>query len=43
MGVNLDTGNFGFITNYENQQHVGRKRLRRAHLLLDFLKDQRRF
>ena len=44
MGLNLDTGNYGFITNYENKpiRKIHNLKYKRANLLLNFLKDQRR-
>ncbi len=42
LGVNLDTGNYGFITNYENlpRKKINLKEYRRANLLLEFLKQK---
>jgi uncharacterized protein with NRDE domain len=45
LGLNVDTGNFGFITNYENQprREVQFGKYRRGMLLTNFLKEQRQY
>ena len=41
LGVNLDTANYGFITNYENlpKRKIEFKRYKRSNLLLEYLKE----
>ena len=45
FGINLDTGNYGFLTNYEKKpfQLIDNPRYRKGNLLMDFLKQHRRF
>ena len=42
MGVNLDTGNFGFLTNYENKkfQAITDSKYRKGNLLMNFLRNE---
>lgn len=44
MGINLDTGNYGFVTNYVNKpvKKITNHKYRRANLLLHFLQEDSR-
>jgi uncharacterized protein with NRDE domain len=45
LGVNLDTGNYGFLTNYANKpfQVISDTNYRRGNLLMSFLQIERPF
>lgn len=44
FGLNLDTGNLGFLTNYENKPTIpiSNRKYKRASLLMNFLKEKER-
>jgi hypothetical protein len=45
MGVNIDTGNFGFLTNYEHKplMLVKDHKYRKGNLLMNYLKEEHRY
>lgn len=45
FGINLDTGNYGFLTNYEKKpfRYIEDPKYRKGNLLMDFLKNDHKF